>query len=185
LGFEVPGKNGPVHSQGAVLAEHLTLTDLLQTVSGVIGWSKPVMVDLIEALSSPPMPVTRMLEMAVTWPEQSESEPYQRQHCKTARQLRPSEIDALVAAYQAGSTVYELAKHFGIHRATVGQHLRTRGVDTTPPGLDLDDLPIAVKLYQEGWSLAKIAERFDTSSNTVRKSLRETGVVMRRPWERG
>jgi DNA-binding transcriptional ArsR family regulator len=126
-----------------------------------------------------------MLEMAVTWPKQVVSESYERRHCKTARQLRSSEIDALALAYRSGSTVYELAAQFGIHRSTVGQHLRACGVDTTPPGISLDDVPTVVRLYQEGWSLAKLSEKFDTTDNTVSRRLRAAGVVMRRPWERG
>ncbi|HEY7489088.1 MAG TPA: hypothetical protein VH912_31915 [Streptosporangiaceae bacterium] len=107
-----------------------------------------------------------------------------RKHYKTARQLRPAEIDRLVAEYRAGRTVYELGTRFGIHRATVGQHLRARGIDTTPPGLHSDDVPEAAKLYRAGLSLARIAKRFGTTDNTVLARLREAGVVMRKPWER-
>jgi len=140
-------------------------------------------VGLIEALSSPSKRASRALEMAPTWSRQAVGEPLQSQGCRTARQLRQPEIDALVAAYGAGGTVHELAVEFGIHRVTVGQHLRALGVDTTPPGLNPDDVPMAVELYQSGWSLVRIAEKYDTSSNTVSKRLREVGVMMRRPWE--
>jgi hypothetical protein len=64
--LRTPSKNGPLRSEGAVLAEYLTLTDLLQTVSGVIGWSKPVMVELrgFEPLTFC-MPCTHVLSRAV------------------------------------------------------------------------------------------------------------------------
>ncbi len=66
-----------------------------------------------------------------------------------------------MTGYLAGATVFELAAQFGIHRSTVGQHLRSRGIDTTPPGLRPDDVPIAAELYREGWSLLqRISKRF-------------------------
>lgn len=96
-----------------------------------------------------------------------------------ARRLRPSDINEMVTTYQNGATVHELAKRFGIHRATVGKHLRARGIDTTPPGIAPADIPTAIKLYESGWSLARVAERFGTTANTVHARLREAGVRMR------
>ncbi|MGH7510945.1 MAG: helix-turn-helix domain containing protein [Gemmatimonadales bacterium] len=101
------------------------------------------------------------------------------QAVRTFRQLRPPEIDALVMAYETGATVYELATEFGINRVTVGKHLRSRGVDTKPPGLASGDVPAAAELYRQGWSLARIAERYNTTANTVRVRLIEVGVAMR------
>jgi DNA-binding CsgD family transcriptional regulator len=95
------------------------------------------------------------------------------------RQLRPAEVDDLVETYQAGATVFDLAARFGIDRRTVGQHLRRRGIETTPPGLHPDDVPAAFELYESGWSLQRIAEKFGTSANTVRARLLEADVLMR------
>ncbi len=99
---------------------------------------------------------------------------------RTARQLPSAEVHQLVIDYQAGATVYELAKLYGISRGIVGKHLRSRGIDTKPPGLHPDDVPTAADLYESsGWSLARIAEKFGTTANTVRARLLEAGVVMR------
>ncbi|MFB9728697.1 helix-turn-helix domain containing protein [Haloechinothrix salitolerans] len=89
-----------------------------------------------------------------------------------------------MAEYLAGATVYVLAERYGIHRATVGQHLAARDIDTQPPGLHPDDVPTTVELYQAGWSLARIATKFHTSDMTVRARLLEAGVVMRSPHKR-
>ncbi len=104
---------------------------------------------------------------------------------RTARQLAAPDLDRLVRTYRDGATVYELAGQFGIHRTTVGKHLRARGVDTTPPGLAPEDIPAAAELYRQGWSLARIAERYDATAGTVRTRLLEVGVWMREPWEGG
>jgi transposase-like protein len=100
------------------------------------------------------------------------------------RQLRPHEVDELVAAYRAGAMVKDLAARFGVHRMTVGQHLATRGVDTKPPGLHPTEVSVAAELYRAGWPLARIAEKFDTTASTVHRRLTEVGVRMREPWER-
>ncbi|HSX03048.1 MAG TPA: hypothetical protein VLI05_07130 [Candidatus Saccharimonadia bacterium] len=93
--------------------------------------------------------------------------------------MRPADVDELVEDYRAGATVYELAARFSISRATVGQHLRRQGVDTKPPGLGPDNVPAAAKLYQQGWALARIAAKYDTTSSTVHRRLLEAGVRMR------
>ncbi len=75
--------------------------------------------------------------------------------------------------------MYELGELYGINRQTVGKHLRQRGVDTRAPGLAPEDVGAAAVLYQRGWSLADIADRFDTLPNTVRSRLKEKGITMR------
>ncbi len=42
-----------------------------------------------------------------------------------------------------------------------------------------------VRSCRQGWSLARIAERHDTTAGTVRTRLLEVGVRMREPWEGG
>lgn len=98
---------------------------------------------------------------------------------RTSRRLGPSEVDELVAGYQSGVTISQLAGQFGVHRVTVGRHLATRGIDTQRPALQPDDILAAADLYRAGWSLARIAEKLDTTDDTVRARLLEVGVQMR------
>jgi len=149
--------------------------------------SKTSKVDLFSALSHPCRRAKRLLELARDWPAESQpcqpQEQVQPQLLRTARQLSAAELDRLVVAYYDGATVYELARQFGIHRTTVGKHLRARWVDTTPLGLVPGDVPAAAELYRHGWSLARIAEKYGTTAGTVRTRLLEVGVRIRRPWE--
>ncbi|MFI5588130.1 helix-turn-helix domain-containing protein [Amycolatopsis sp. NPDC051758] len=69
-----------------------------------------------------------------------------------------------------------LAERFGVHRGTVGKHLRARGVVTASPGLHPDDVPAALELYEAGWTYARIADKFGVSQSTVRDRLHEAGV---------
>jgi len=101
-----------------------------------------------------------------------------------ARQLRPDEVEKLVARYQEGAMVKDLAHEFGISRDTVCKHLNRREVERRSRGLRPEDVAEAARLYRAGWSLAKISEKFGTTDMTVRARLLEAGVEMRKAWER-
>jgi len=85
---------------------------------------------------------------------------------------------ALDGRYQAGSSVYQLAKHYGIHRITVGKHLHSRGIDTTAPALTDEQVRGAVRHYAEGWSCKKLAVQFDIGAEPVRERLHQARVAM-------
>ncbi len=143
------------------------------------------LVGLFGALSHPCREAQRLLNLGKDWssiPKLTQTERARPRLTRTARQLAAPDLDRLVTAYLDGATVYELARRFGIHRITVGKHLRARGVDTTPPGLAPDDVAAAAQLYRQRWSLARIAERYATTASTVRTRLLEAGVQMREPW---
>lgn len=97
----------------------------------------------------------------------------------TARQLDAEQTQELIAAYRAGSTVYQLGDQFGIDRRTVGKILTRNGVQTKHPGLTDEDIDHAAQLYADGWSLAKIGEQLGVTATTVHRWLRERGVAMR------
>ncbi|MEV8358494.1 sigma factor-like helix-turn-helix DNA-binding protein [Microbacterium sp. NPDC076895] len=93
----------------------------------------------------------------------------------------------LVARYEAGATVYELAEAFGIHRHTVAQRLREAGVKLRRTAPTDDEITEMVQRYESGQSLARIAETIGgTTANTVKRCLLERGVAIRpRPgWSR-
>ncbi len=81
-----------------------------------------------------------------------------------------------MAGFHGGTSVAGLARQFGIHRGTVSKHLRARGIDPSPKGLSLDDVPAALRLYREGWTYAQIGEEFGAGETTVRERLHEAGV---------
>ncbi|MDN5763549.1 MAG: hypothetical protein L0H41_14700 [Microlunatus sp.] len=98
----------------------------------------------------------------------------------TARQLDTEQTQELIAAYLAGSTVYQLGDQFGIGRRTVGKILTRNGVQTKHPGLSPAHVDQAAQLYEGGWSLARIGERFGVTASTVHRRLRERGVTTMR-----
>jgi hypothetical protein len=85
----------------------------------------------------------------------------------------------LINEYEKQSSVKELAQRFGIHRLTVTALLRRHGVERRRSGLTSKDIPTAAAFYEQGWSCARLGERFDVDSTTVWRALRSAGVAMR------
>jgi DNA-directed RNA polymerase specialized sigma24 family protein len=104
---------------------------------------------------------------------------------KTARQLEPDQVRELIAGYKAGHTVYELGRKFGVNRKTVGEILHRHRVPIRGR-LSGEQIDEAVRLYERGWSLARIGEKLRVTANTVRARLQERDVRMRdaQGWKR-
>ena len=81
--------------------------------------------------------------------------------------LSPAQVTALVEAYRSGASVYGLAARFGIHRATVSAHLHRHGVTMRRRGLDEQGVDHVVRLYEQGWSVARIGARLGIDGGTA------------------
>lgn len=75
--------------------------------------------------------------------------------------------------------VHELAKKYGVHRATISGHLDRAGVTKRPRSMSQAQIDEAVRGYTAGQSLEKIGKRLGFDSTTVLKELRLRGVQMR------
>ncbi|WP_311513460.1 hypothetical protein [Nocardiopsis lambiniae] len=84
-----------------------------------------------------------------------------------------------MTGYQEGATIRQLAIKHRIGRVTVSKILKQNGVKMRGTGLTSQQLDDAERLYADGWSLAKIADRFSVDSKTVWNRLAERGVKMR------
>src|SRR5262245_5040177 len=95
--------------------------------------------DLSGQLSNPQLP----LRLWLTWTSRRRKAPHPRRpkepprvERRTSRSLKPAQVDALVAAYEAGNSMKKLAAAFGVHRNTVKAHLRRADVQIRRGGLD-------------------------------------------------
>lgn len=136
-------------------------------------------------LSNPSAPLLHLLKRSLALPAQDVPDlplvrgctpppPTQRQ-----RRLDAAEQEDLVARYQAGDLMTELAERYGIHRRTVSAILKRHGVPTRTSGLSPEQIQHAVLLYAQGQSLAKIGKALGVDAGTVQGHLREQGVQMR------
>ncbi|WP_411157172.1 helix-turn-helix domain-containing protein [Nocardia farcinica] len=96
------------------------------------------------------------------------------------RRLLPDEVQKLVAQYEAGASIADLARAFGVHTQTVGTHLKRQGVEKRGAfQLSREQAELAVNLYADGWSTIEIARHFDISTNAARLTLVRAGVTLR------
>jgi DNA-binding transcriptional regulator LsrR (DeoR family) len=90
----------------------------------------------------------------------------------------------LIEAYQAGASADQVAKDFGIGKASVVRLLREAGVIRKQNRPTEAQLAQATHLHiKEGWSLERIGEHLGFRNTTIYRHLKQRGVVMRRPWE--
>jgi transposase-like protein len=94
-------------------------------------------------------------------------------------------VQQLVADYEAGASVQDLAARWGIHRTTVAAQLRQADVRLRRQGVPDELLDEAIRLYNDGSSCQRLAERFGCNATTVWKVLQQAGVRLRAPWARG
>ncbi|WP_460530361.1 hypothetical protein [Humibacter ginsengiterrae] len=97
---------------------------------------------------------------------------------RSAKQLRESEVDALVARYQQSRNMREVAREFRVSRTTVAKYLAARGIGTSRR-MKPTDVDRAVTLYGEGLPSSVIGQRLGFDNHTILKALREQGVQIR------
>lgn len=93
--------------------------------------------------------------------------------------LRPVQVDELVGLYEAGATLAELGRQFGVDRRTVAAHLVRRAVPIRQGGLDGSLVAEAGALYESGLTLLQIGMRFGVSQQAVRRYIAAEGVTIR------
>jgi hypothetical protein len=89
------------------------------------------------------------------------------------------QLDLLVQTYRDGSTVYELATEFGVHRNTVSEILKRVGVPRRLQPLTPEQVRLAITQYESGLSLLKVGKELGCSPTTVWHALRQAGVEIR------
>jgi DNA-directed RNA polymerase specialized sigma24 family protein len=100
---------------------------------------------------------------------------------RSQRRLAGEQVAQLVAEYQAGVGVLELAARWKVNRGTVAHHLARAGVELRRRGLSPGQIEEAVRLYGEGWSIRQVAARHGCDYETVRRALLRAKVKLRPP----
>lgn len=93
--------------------------------------------------------------------------------------LNPDQVTSLVAMYQTGASVRDVAEHFGVAHTTALAHLKRQSVPMRRRGLPLALVPEAAQLYRdECWTLMEIGLKFGVSAGAVRRAIGRAGVVI-------
>ena len=85
----------------------------------------------------------------------------------------------LVESYRAGNAVNQLAREFGISRQTIAAILDRHGIEHRQQRLSTDEIAEASRLYESGWSLARVGNHLDVNASTVLNVLRRIGAKIR------
>ena len=93
------------------------------------------------------------------------------------RRLSPAELETLIAEYEAGARVCELAKVYELHRTTVARHVARAGKPR--PVMTDAQIDEAVRLYGDGWTLHNVGQHLGVADQTIRRALVERTVTIR------
>lgn len=93
--------------------------------------------------------------------------------------LTPARRAALVADYENGVGVLQLASAYGVHRDTVRRYLDASLVARRRRSLTRECQARAVEMYRSGETLAEVAEAIGTSKKTVLRVLDDLGIERR------
>jgi IS30 family transposase len=119
-----------------------------------------------------------LLSNMLNAPNREEADPARKPRQRQTR-LDLVDQEKLIAVYQAGSSVYDLAEQFVLTRQTVSAILERHGIKRRYKLLSADDVESAKRLYEAGASYATIGEFLKVNPSTVRKSLLGAGVESR------
>jgi uncharacterized protein YjcR len=86
--------------------------------------------------------------------------------------LTPARAAALVADYEAGASIADVARKYRVHVNTATRHVTTHGLTIRHPhAVPQEDLEIARALYNAGWTYAQIGMKYGCSRTTVSNQL--------------
>jgi transposase-like protein len=95
------------------------------------------------------------------------------------RRLSPDETTKLIASYETGEKVKDLALRHGLHRETVSKILTRHGIARRPTGIPTERIAEIIANYENGLSLAAIGAKLSVDPATVSLALRKAGVEPR------
>lgn len=128
-----------------------------------------VMTQLSRAIGELAGPHQRLLEH----PPHKMKRPYKtRKPGLRVRKLAPKQTEDLIASYEAGATMVELAMNYRITRQTVAIILRRESVPLRRNGLSSEQVAQAIQLRSQGMSLKAIGKQLGVDGATVWRRLR-------------
>ena len=129
---------------------------------------------LVGALSNPRSQLARASSVSMR-PARSSPVPVAAPAVKRMAKFDATQRAEVVALYQGGSTVPQLAKRFGAHGQTIRELLVAEGQSVNlarPRSLSNEQLERACDLRRSGLTVAAVAVRVGGSESSVRRALK-------------
>jgi hypothetical protein len=134
------------------------------------------LVELLGVYSNRGTETDRLVGLLAITP--TDTPPVTRPPKQVQRRLTDEQRAELIERYLSGERASELAAAFAVHRSTVSELLVKAGV-RRPRSLTIEEVDKSVKLYQRGWSCARIGRHLDRDTGTVWLALKAAGVQLR------
>jgi uncharacterized protein YjcR len=95
--------------------------------------------------------------------------------------LSSVQIDRLVADYLAGNSTITIGRKYGVDPQTVSDHLKRRGVEVRQQSIGVPDSELATvqALRHDGWTLARIGEKYGCSGTAVSNAIKRHTTSVR------
>lgn len=96
--------------------------------------------------------------------------------------LTDAELAKLVADYNAGASLRQLADENGTHHTVIRRALLKAGVQLRPMGqrrMPVPDVRRIARDYQRGMTLLALQAKYGIKRDTITRNLREQGVQIR------
>lgn len=161
----------------------VALADLVDGMNLVHGSNIFNMVEVLQAYLNQGTEHLKLRALIEKIQARPQREPKEQWLPRRFPHLETDQVKAIVADYQAGVQVKELATKYCISRETISKHLRRQAIAPRKVGLDEQPTKEAVRFYEQGDSLATIGKRMGVTAHTVRSRLVEAGEEMRSSYE--
>jgi hypothetical protein len=95
--------------------------------------------------------------------------------------LSPATLDWVVEDYRRGTPSTEIARSLGVAKAGILSILHDRGVELRLRPMTDKERDEAVRLYQQGWSLARVGKQLGRDPTSIRNVLERENIPRRDP----
>jgi DNA invertase Pin-like site-specific DNA recombinase len=108
-----------------------------------------------------------------------------------ARRIQAAnDADELRERYEAGATLVELGRHYGVSDVAILYRMRRAGIPRRTPWPAPKSLPKSEadelrRLYVAGATLAVLARHYGVSQSTIFRRMQRAGIARRPPWSDG
>jgi hypothetical protein len=107
-----------------------------------------------------------------------------------ARIRAANDANELRLRYEAGATLVQLGRHYGVSSVTILYRMRKASIPRRPPRASRKDLPKSEadelrRLYGTGAMLAELARHYGVSESTIFRRMQRAGIPRRPPWADG
>lgn len=98
---------------------------------------------------------------------------------KATQRLDPAIMEQLVADYRDGMPTTQLMQTYHLSKGAILRIMDAHGIPRRNTSMSSDDAATAIRLYQQGWSLARVGTRLNRDAGTIQNILIRAGVPRR------